>query len=468
MRLLLRFVILGVILLLMTANRPAKGADLTLHATRAGEASGLQAFQTGASAAFHLSGDLRDAPMLRWKFTIAQEGHYRVRLLARCAAKGIVPLLRTDGGEATPGALALPTAWDRLEVATLSFRPGPATLELRFKAPTAAGGRVDIQAVELVEAATAGKEAARADAARADTGWMRQAGFGIMLHWTRESAPAQGPAKTYAQAVTDLDTDALARRLHATGAGFVVFTTAHAYQDFPAPLASLEKALPGRTTPRDLIADLAASLRAQGMSLMLYHNPGTEQDADWNRLSGVADGDFARHFQLWQAIVAEAGERYGPKLAGWWFDDGATRLYPRNAPWESLHGAARTGHPRRAIGFNAWEFASVTDWQDFDCGEGLREPRGRDGLLPSSGEGIYGTSSRKGLRATACVTLEDGWLHREAGRMPTPPTWTEPALRDFLSRSRRTGLVPILNLKVTQEGLLNDTSLALVRRAARR
>jgi hypothetical protein len=52
--------------------------------------------------------------------------------------------------------------------------------------------------------------------------------------------------------------------------------------------------------------------------------------------------------------------------------------------------------------------------------------------------------------------------------MPTHPTWTEPALRDFLSRSRRTGLVPILNLKVTQEGLLNDTSLALVRRAARR
>ena len=135
----MRFLLRSVILLLLAVNRPAKGADLTLHATRAGEASGLQVFQPTAAAAFHLSGDLRDAPMLRWKFTIAQEGRYRVRLLARCAAKGIVPLLRTDGGEATPGALALPTVWDRLEVATLSFRPGPATLELRFKAPTVSG-----------------------------------------------------------------------------------------------------------------------------------------------------------------------------------------------------------------------------------------------------------------------------------------------------------------------------------------
>jgi len=458
----------GVLIVGALVQPVARGADIVLHATQASDTSGWQVFQPGEAHAFHLIGDLRADPTLRWNLLIPEPGRYRVRLLARSESTGVIPTIKTGTGETLSGNEEVPRYWEKLELGELSLAQGPGVLELRFKSGHNPAGRAHLQAVELVECGQAKQEEARALEARADTRWMRQAGFGVMVHWTRESAPAQGAAKTYPQAVADLDTEALATRLSLTGAGFVVFTTAHAYQDFPAPLTSLEAVMPGRTTRRDLVAELAASLKRRGMSLILYHNPGTARDSAWLKACGAGRGDEPRRFDLWRAIIAEAGTRYGDRLAGWWFDDGATRLYPSHAPWESLHAAARAGNPGRVIGFNSWEFPSVTPWQDFDCGEGLREARGREGRLPPTGDGIYRSSSRRNLQATACVTIEDDWIHRESGKMPSPPTWQETALQDFLKNSRRSGLVPILNLKITQEGLFNASSLEMVRRAGSR
>ena len=44
-----------------------------------------------------------------------------------------------------------------------------------------------------------------------------------------------------------------------------------------------------------------------------------------------------------EAMLSEVGNHYGDKLAGWWFDDGATNYYYRSAPWEALAKAAKAG-----------------------------------------------------------------------------------------------------------------------------
>ena len=444
----------------------ARASDVLLHAARAEPTRGVDVYQPAELNALHVTIDLAERPRLRWQAEVRDDGEYRIRLLARSRAPGVVPAVRIGSSPLIRAGKALPGEWDRVEVGGLRLAKGRHEVELGLEPTGAATGVVELQAIELAEADRAADDSARAAAARADTSWLRKAGFGVMLHWTRESAPAQGPRRPYAEAVRSLDAQALAERLAATGAGFVVFTTSHAHQDFPAPLAALDKALPGRTTPRDLVADLAGALGKRGIRLMLYHHPGSPADHEWVESCGLRRGDTERHFALWQAVISEAGERYGDRLAGWWFDDGATGFYPRRAPWEALHRAARAGHPGRLVAFNSWELPSVTDWQDFDCGEGLREPRGREGRLGEFDTGIYPSSSRRGQQATACVMLEDDWLHRAAGRMPSPPAWTLAELRSFLSRSRRTGLVPILNLKVTQEGLLGPESVELVRRAS--
>ena len=446
------------------ASRAAE-VERVLHVARALEVRGLKAFQPGGVTAFYAEGELAAAPLVRWEFDVPAEGAYQVRVLARSSAPGVFPQVRLTGEGWHQGRRPLPTSWDRLEVGVLRLRAGKSSLELSFAPGSASAGRVAVQALELMPVDQVEPRRREATAARADTAWLRRAGFGLMLHWTRETAPFQGPRKGYADAVAALDVTALAERVSATGAGFVVFTTSHAFQDFPAPLASLERALPGRTTRRDLIADLGEALRRKDVKLMLYHNPGTSVDVEWAKVSGLADGDLAKHFGLWREIIAEAGRRYGPTVTGWWFDDGATGFYYRQAPWPSLHEAARAGHPARLVGFNSWELPSVTDWQDFDCGEGLRDPRGREGRISKDGTGVYRSGSWAGQQATACVMLDGDWVHHRVGQMPPPPNWTETELRNFLSGARRTGLVPILNAQITQEGLLAPQTIDLLRRA---
>lgn len=456
---------LALLAALVAAHLKAATPDAVLHGVAADKGPGWVVFQPSPLNAFHVSlGESAEA-RLAWTTEIPETDRYRVRLRARSSLPGARPVV-TVAGQSLVAAETLPRDWDRLEMGSAQFSRGAASIQLAVPLPAGTKGRVEIQAVELIRERRASEEEARARLARADTDWMRRAGFGVMVHWTRESAPARGPRKPHAQAVADLDVSRLAAQLAETRAGFVVLTTSHVHQDFPAPIRALDVALPGRTTARDLPAELIRTLERRGLRMMLYHHPGSGSDPAWLRACGLAEGKLDRHFALWESIIAEAGERYGEGLAGWWFDDGATGFYLRQAPWERLHRAARKGNPARAVGFNAWEYPSVTPWQDFDCGEGLRDPRGREGRLAERDEGIYRSSSRAGQRATACVMLEDGWVHLDEGRMPSAPTWTEAELGAFLARSRRTGLVPILNLKVTQEGLLGPASVVLLRAAS--
>lgn len=211
---------------------------------------------------------------------------------------------------------------------------------------------------------------------------------------------------------------ACADGIHRTGAGFVVFTTSHVRQFFPSPLAALDRVLPGRTTRRDLVGDLADALGRRGLRLMLYYHLGTSGDEECLKASGFGDTESSRFFANWQAIVGEAGERYRERLAGWWFDDGATTYYSMNPPCEALAWAAKADFPGRLVCFNPWEFASPTEFQDFFAGEGFHEPQGFDRLLVRDGEGRYPSGVHAGLQATACLVTESDCVHT---RRDTPP-----------------------------------------------
>jgi hypothetical protein len=82
--------------------------------------------------------------------------------------------------------------------------------------------------------------------------------------------------------------------------------------------------LPGRTSKRDLVADLADALGHRGMKLMLYYHLGASNDAEWMQATGAYETDTSKLFGNWEAIISEAGNRYKDRLAGWWFDDGST------------------------------------------------------------------------------------------------------------------------------------------------
>jgi hypothetical protein len=445
-----------------------------LHAIDAAGADDLVPFQPGGHSRFYLSGWNRPDQRIAWHVAATTDADYEAMVVIRRRSGGPLRIELAAGDRTSSAVLPDDTAvWQRVRLDGLvTLGPTPRELAVTIRTDDEAMPyEAEVQSLELTSPDVAAASHERALAMRADTAWLRAACFGVMVHWTSESMPLHGDRVPYADAVEAFDVEAFADRMHRTGAGFVVFTTSHVRQFFPAPLAALDRVLPGRTTRRDLVGDLADALGRRGLRLMFYYHLGTSGDEAWLEASGFREADSARFFATWQAIIGEAGERYRERLAGWWFDDGATTYYPRNPPWEALARAAKAGFPGRLVCFNPWELASPTEFQDFFAGEGFHEPQGFGRLLVRGGDGRYPSGVHAGLQATACLVTESDWVHtrRDAppGTARAQPRWTEAQLRDLLREFAAHGNVPIFNLEITQDGMVSDQTVDLLAAAAR-
>ncbi len=430
---------------------------------------GLRPFQAGGHGKFYLVGWQRADQQAAWTLQVDEAGDYEAEVLVR-RVSGTAPAIRLEaaGTNLTGRIHADESGWHRARLdGKIALPAGAVEMTLRFEPAAGEGGfNVEVHAIELARAGVREELGRRAVAQRADTGWFQRARYGIMVHWTSESMPRHGDRRPYAKAVDDFDAEGFAERMAQTGAGFVVFTTSHAEQVFPAPLAALDAVLPGRTTRRDLVADLAAALERRGLKLMLYHHLGTTRDPDWLRASGFWESDTTRFFQNWRAIIGEAGARYGERLAGWWFDDGSVTFYAHGAPWEELARAARAGNPKRLIGFNPWELNSPTMFQDLYLGEGKHEPAGCGLRLRRGGDGRYPDGPHAGLQGSACLIAGGTWVHTRRNAEPAGVDGTPEALAARIRAFMEHRNVPIFNLEITQDGWIAPQALETFRAAA--
>lgn len=128
---------------------------------------------------------------------------------------------------------------------------------------------------------------------RANTDWLSQCRFGIGIHWTAQTVPRQGRPLTFQKAVEAFDLPKFMEQFKDSGADYLLFTAAHALQMLPAPHPIIDKLLPGRTCQRDLIAELAEALAAQGKPLLVYYNHSCNQAQDraWEQAVGYHGRD---------------------------------------------------------------------------------------------------------------------------------------------------------------------------------
>jgi hypothetical protein len=426
---------------------------------------GCTEFQPGGHGKFYAEGWSRPEQTFRWTVTAPRADDYAVSVLARRLDGPPLDLLVHGPGHQVQHDTftAEPGAWDRqLLPGTLRLATGENRIELRALSHAF---NASLLSLELVRPEVREHLRERAELGRADTAWLRRAGFGIMCHWTSESCPRQGPRMPYAEAVRAFDARRFAQQIAATGAGFVVFTTSHSEMYVPAPIQALDRILPGRTTERDLIADLIRELQGHGIRLMLYYHLGAASDPEWLEACGFWETDTRTLFAHWEAVVGEVGRRYGSGLAGWWFDDGAVSTYYRSAPWERLTAAARLGNPARLVGYNPWELPAVTVFQDCFCGEGFADP-GSNGRLIPGGDGRLTHGSHAGLQACATLAAEAYWVHNRPDTEIPPPHWSPAQLRQLLERFASYGNVPIFNLGIYQDATLSPPALTLFRDAA--
>jgi hypothetical protein len=392
----------------------------------------------------------------RWEVDTDQPGEYQATFLIQGFGAQVVLTCGTQKLSAK-----IDGEWDRVQGGTICLAAGKNVVELRSPVP---GKKLALYSLELITPEGQVHMDRLARELRASTRWMRAARYGLQFHWTSQSQPRRGAQKPYRDAVRDFDTWQFAQMIRETGAGYVILTTSHAGYYFPTPIRAIDCVLPGRIADRDLIRDLIDSLGQYGIRLLLYYHPGHDDFADprgWWQSTGYRHGAPDRFLAAWCAIIGEVGERYGPGLAGWFFDDGCF-YYPNRLPFEALTRAAKAGNPDRVICYNPWIWPRFTDLQDYFCGEGYEFLKAEK-HLPADGNGLFIAGPHQGLQAHTNFILEQDWCHWQPDSLiPAPQVAKETFVTDMAQAIAR-GIVPSVNLEIYQDGTVSEVSLDYMR-----
>jgi hypothetical protein len=326
-------------------------------------------------------------------------------------------------------------------------------LALAMKSPDE-NAKLSFRSLELVpvsERMALASEEARAVAARAQPAWLSQAPYGVMFHWTSQSVAPDGTHKPYVQAVQDFDVPAFAEMVKSMGAAYVIFTVGHAEPYCPAPIRAWEKHHPGKTTSRDLVMEIADQLADRGVKLLCYFPTHVVA-----KMGHVGEEEFSR---INREIMQEFGERYGPKVAGYWFDGWYQSLetYPKVA-FEEFYRVCKTGDANRIVAINSWIYPAVTPWQDYWAGE-VGEPV----ALPQ--KRIFNYGPAKGLPYQALLTMEPYWVQESA--VVSPPRFTPAALSEYIRACHAAGGFVTINLGIHQNGSVGAEALQVMREVRR-
>jgi hypothetical protein len=297
-----------------------------------------------------------------------------------------------------PETITISAGVNWIDLSSKNVSSGQYLMNLRGIALTPAGAGTEIdQDKEL------------AVASRADISWMQNAVYGGMFHWTNMSVNQQGQLVDFETMVENFDVSQFATQAEEMGLGYILFTIGHAFSYCPAPLKSYAKYHgDDHITQRDLIMELADSLAARNIKLMLYFPTHTMTKycvhQTYDKVSWDGSLTYGTFFSSLTEILTEVGNRYGTKVPGYWFDGWyqcAERF--REMDYQPFFNTCKIGNPNRAMSTNAWVLPTVTYWEDYYAGEVFAI-----GDVPTSNIIDYGPAKNKPMHFL--ITMEDDWV----------------------------------------------------------
>lgn len=217
-----------------------------------------------------------------------------------------------------------------------------------------------------------------------NTDWLQAAKYGVFMHFLPGNDAQLALVKS-------VDADALARELEAMGAKYLVITLGQNSGYFISPNAAYDRATgyaPGeRCSSRDLPLDLYGALHSKGIKLMLYLPCQVPNgDARAQKAFGMKEGKNDQPINLefatkWSEVIQEWADRYGDKVAGWWFDGGYAWIHFNEAIATKYAAAVKHGNPKAIVTFNPGvRMIHYTEAEDYTAGE-LNNPFSK---LPAS------------------------------------------------------------------------------------
>ena len=303
---------------------------------------------------------------------------------------------------------------------------------------------------------------------RASTDWLAGS-FGIGVHWTTWTTDQDGQRGDFDKAVDAFDVPRFVAQLKEAGARHIIFTSSWAEQHPPAPCSALDRILPGRTTKRNLLREIADALAAEGIRTILYYNHGCNgEDPEWMKAVGYAEGRLGEFGSNIVSIVHDLSLSAGPNVAGWWFDSpgavsdagphrvASVRIGDYKFPFRELALAAKAGNRDTLVSVNSQGGTFVyTPCQEYFSGEELVD-------FP-----LCGRTNAQGMQMHLWLTMDNrDWVHRGSGFAKM--RFTDDYLRAWLARHLSDGCAVTLNVDVDRSGLLNPTAIEQLKRDSNR
>ncbi|MCJ8014490.1 discoidin domain-containing protein [Paenibacillus sp. KQZ6P-2] len=218
--------------------------------------------------------------------------------------------------------------------------------------------------------------------------------YGYLFHYLAGYNDIKGSnIAEWNSSVDSFDVNTFADQMEEAGAGYVILTLGQNSGYYNSPNSTYETlagySVGAKTSVRDLPLDLYNALNPKGIKLMLYlpsnapagdsfaaNNMGlyTKNGFDWNVNSEFSD--------KWAQVIQTWSDRYGSKIAGWWFDG----FYSWNG-FDSTYAqkysqAAKHGNPNAIISFNPGvslqKNPQAGDYEDYISGE-----QGSFSIVPS-------------------------------------------------------------------------------------
>jgi len=392
-----------------------------------------------------------------WEKAMPESGNYEVRICYGEKKPGTT-LMISVGKDSLIANLAVTSGYypaGSTEWSTVNFERKQLQGSLHLNEGTneitvklTGNNETDLYSIELLpisKKSLAAADLAKAQKAKPDAKWFANSGYGVMFHWTSQSAPKSGPVKPYAEAVNGFDVGKFVKMVQKTGATYVIFTTNHAEPYFPAPLKNWEHEYPGHTTSRDLILEIADSLGQHNIKLILYM--ATHVYAKFNK---VDDNEFER---LNRTLLSEIGERYKNKVAGYWLDGWyqCAAIHP-SFDFEKFYKTCKIGNKDRLLCLNSWAYPTVSPWQDYWSGEDYTIGNPASDQILTHGPGT-------GLQAQSLIVMEkDDWLHTAVNKPTKSPDLNPDELAKFIQEQQGKGPVTI-NIQIYQDGTISDEAL---------
>ncbi len=303
---------------------------------------------------------------------------------------------------------------------------------------------------------------------RAD--WMHNGSYGLMVHYLISPPGDTDAEKTAAfdRIVDGFDLAAFMAQFESTGADWLIFTIGQNTGYYSSPNAFLDEALPGHTSERDLVLEIAQRVKALGKRFIAYlpaevsaQSEAVHQAFAWN------PDDQSAFQQRYQEFVGAYAVKFGKLLDGWWFDGCYEWPVFHNSlyDWPAWIAAARAGNPDAIVAFNDGAFCigklkPVTPLEDYHAGEVHMLQDGKIKLGHEDDSPLYVPESRfiEGVQWHALLPVDSTF---EGGE---PYHYSDEVLFEWVRECKTVGGAVTLNLPIGLDGEIPDESIEQMQR----